>query len=145
MTRPKTLTPLARVVEADETLKSWNDRRRREDTLLRAIRRLLPRPVAERLYVTDGQSSTLELATGAGAIASVVRQRGPEILAALNRDGWQFSGIRVRVQPPSMPLSLQKVEPRQWDSQSRRPLVALEAELCAGPLKAALRHFLKSR
>ncbi len=145
MTRRKALTPLIRVVESDTQLKAWNDRRRREESVLQAVRRLLPRPVAERLVVTDGQGSTLELATGAGAIASVVRQRGPEILDALKRDGWEFNGIRVRVQPRPMPLSLEKVERRQWDSESRLPLVALEAKISPGPLKTALGRLLKGR
>ena len=144
MPRP-TLTPLHRIVDADAQLKSWNERRLREEALLRSVRRALPRPVAERIHLADGQGERLELATSAGAIASVVRQHGPDILAALRRDGWQFSGLAVRVQPPSMPLSLHKNLPRQWDSANRRPLDGLCATLSPGPLKAALQRFLRSR
>ena len=136
---------LARVIDADATLAAWNARRKHEEALLRAIRRELPRPVGERVSVTNGESATLELATTAGAIASVVRQQVPPLLAALKRDGWQFSGIRIRVQPQSMPLSWPKNVPRQWDNASRRPLVALHGRLADGPLKAALERLLKSR
>jgi hypothetical protein len=145
MSRPNPLTPLNRIVEADAQLNSWNERRLREDALLRAVRRVLPRPVAERVHVADGQGSRLELATSAGAIASVVRQHGPAMLAALRHDGWQFSGIGVRVQPLSMPMSLRKNVPRQWDSTNRRPIEALCASLPPGPLKAALLRFLRNR
>lgn len=145
MSRPRSLTPLDRIVEGDAQLKAWNDRRRREQAMLSTLRRVLPRPVAERLYITVSDGSVLELATGAGAIASVVRQRAPDIVSALQRDGWQFSGIRVRTQPRSMPLSLEKAEPRQWDSASRQPLVALQAKLAPGPLSAALARFLRKR
>lgn len=145
MSRPNPLTPLHRIVAGDSQLKSWNERRLREEALLRTVRSVLPRPVAERVHIADGEGSTLELSTSSGAIASVVRQRGPDLLAALAGTGRQFSGIRVRVQPRIMPLSLAKSLPRQWDSSSRRPLVALEASLPAGPLKAALARLLRNR
>jgi hypothetical protein len=145
MSRPNPLTPLHRIVDADARLKAWNERRRREDALLRAVRRALPRPVAERIHLAEDQSGRLELATSAGAIASVVRQHGPTILAALRREGWQFSGIGVRVQPRSMPLSLHKNVPRQWDSENRQPMDALCATLSPGPLRTALRRFLRNR
>ena len=145
MSRPRSLTPIDRIVEGDAQLKAWNDRRRREQAMLSTLRRVLPRPVVERLYITVSDGSVLELATGAGAIASVVRQRAPDIVSALQRDGWQFSGIRVRTQPRAMPLSLVKTEQRQWDSASRQPLVALQAKLAPGPLSAALARFLRNR
>ena len=145
MPRPNPLIPLQRVVDDDTQLRAWNERRLRETTLLRVVRRALPRPVAERVYVADGQKNTLELATSAGAIASILRQHGPTILAALRREGWEFSGISVRVQPQAMPASSQKNEPRQWDSSSRLPMDALCDRLSPGPLKAALRRFLRNR
>lgn len=143
MRRPNPLVPLQRIVTADAQLAAWNRRRLHEEAVLRAVRRLLPRPVAERVRVVDSLGTTLVLATSAGAIASVVRQRVPDLLVGLRRDGWEFNGIAVRVQPESMPLSSRKNEPRQWDSSTRRPLVALEANLSPGPLKAALGRLLR--
>lgn len=145
MPRPNPLTPLNRIIDADAQLKSWNERRLREDALLRAVRRALPRPVAERVHLADDQGSRLVLATSAGAIASVVRQHGPTILAAVQREGWQFNGIALRVQPRPMPLSLHKNVPRQWDSANRRSLEALCARLSPGLLKSALVRLLRSR
>jgi hypothetical protein len=136
---------LARVIETDAQLAAWNLRRVREEKLLTALRRALPRPVAERVFVADADGSSLELSTSAGAIATIVRQQGPQLLAALARDGWQFSGMRIRVQPGNMPLSSIKALPRQWDNASRRPLVALHERLGDGPLKAALQRLLKGR
>jgi hypothetical protein len=140
-----TLTPLARILAADAQLASWNARREREAALLAVVRRALPRPVAERVFVANGEGPTLELATASGAIASVVRQTGPDILARLTAERWEFSGIRVRVQPRQAPREPPKPLPRQWDSASRRPLAALQGRLSAGPLKAALARLLKSR
>ena len=145
MSRPNPLTPLNSIVDCRRTTQSWNERRLREDALLRAVRRALPRPVAERIHLAEDQGDRLELATSAGAIASVVRQHGPTILAALRREGWQFNGIGVRVQPRAMPLSLHKNVPRQWDSANRQPMDALCSALAPGPLKTALRRFLRSR
>jgi len=139
------LTPLARILAADAQLGSWNARREREAALLAVVRRALPRPVAERVFVASGEGPTLELATASGAIASVVRQTGPDILARLAAERWEFSGIRVRVQPRQTPREPPKPLPRQWDSASRRPLAALQGRLPPGPLKAALARLLKSR
>jgi hypothetical protein len=144
MTR-STLTPFPRILAADAQLAAWNARREREAALLAVVRRALPRPVAERVFVVGADSPVLELATSSGAIATVVRQKGPEIVAILARNGWEFSGIRLRVQPRDAPPAPPKPLPRQWDSTSRRPLVALEAQLPPGPLKAALARFLKGR
>jgi hypothetical protein len=140
-----TLTPLARILAADAQLASWTARREREAALLAVVRRALPRPVAERVFVASGEGATLELTTTSGAVASVVRQLGPDILARLAAERWEFSGIRVRVQPQQLRTELPKPLPRQWDSANRRPLAALHGKLPPGPLKAALGRFLKSR
>lgn len=145
MNRPRPLTRFAGIVAGDEQLASWNARRIREEALLRAVRRVLPRPVGERTSIASAQTAVLELTTTAGAIATVLRQHGPAILAALHRDGWQFSAIKVRVQPQSMPMSSPKSQSRQWDSGATRSLRALQAGLEDGPLKAALARLLKSR
>ncbi|HVE49907.1 MAG TPA: DciA family protein [Casimicrobiaceae bacterium] len=144
MTRRDPL-PLSRVIDNDEMLREWNSRRLREERLLRSIRRSLPRPVAERVSVASGESPSLELSTSSGAIASVVRQHAPRILAALARDGWKFSLIKCRVQPFFMPMSSYKNVSRQWDSSCGRPLVALQRQLTPGPLKTALMRFLAKR
>jgi hypothetical protein len=143
MARPGRLTPLARIVDADAQLASWNDRRLRAEALLRAVRRVLPRPVAERVFVANGQGETLELSTPSGAVATVVRQRSPDLLAALQREGCKFIRIRLRVQPRASPPELEKTLPRQWDSRSARPLEGLAEGLAPGPLKAALGRLLR--
>lgn len=145
MRRPNPLVPLQRIVAADAQLAAWNRRRLHQEAVLHAVRRLLPRPVAERIRVVDSVGTTLVLASSAGAIASVVRQRVPDLLVGLRRAGMEFNGIAVRVQPQSMPMSSAKIEFRQWDSASRRPLVALEADIAPGPLKAALGRLLRRR
>lgn len=140
-----TLVPFARVLAADDRLAEWNARRLREAKLLAALRRTLPRPVAERVFVVSAEGATLELATATGAMATVLRQKGPDILAGLRREGWEFSGIRLRVQPRQAPPELPKPVPRQWDSTSKAALKGLEARLAPGPLRAALARFLKGR
>jgi hypothetical protein len=140
-----TLTPLARILAADAQLASWNARREREAALLVVVRRALPRPVAERVFVASGEGEALELVTASGAVASVVRQLVPDILARLAAEGCEFSRIRVRVQPRQSPPLPPKPLPRQWDSANRRPLAALHDRLAPGPLKAALGRFLRSR
>jgi hypothetical protein len=88
---------------AEPTLATWNARRSREETLTRIIQRHLPRPLAAYVRVADADGAVLGLAVGAGAIAAIVRQRIPDLLGVLRSDGWEFTGIRWRVQVRSEP------------------------------------------
>jgi hypothetical protein len=141
--KPHVPQPLARIFASDALLDAWNARRAREATVLRVVRRALPRPVAERVFVADAGGQVLELSTAAGAIAAVVRQKTPEIVVLLRREGWEFSGLRVRVQPRQPDQIPPKRDLPQWDMRSRRPVAALAGSLPAGALKAALERLLR--
>jgi len=145
MSKPNPLQPLSRVLAADTRLAAWDARRRHEQALTLMIRRSLPRPVAEQVSVCAAVSETLELATASGAVAAVVRQRSPDLITALQREGWEFTVIRVRVQPQRDRAKAQKHIPHQWDSNATRALSGLEAGLPPGPLKASLTRLLRRR
>jgi hypothetical protein len=135
--------PLKRVLATDAALAAWDARRRREEALTATVRRHLPRPLAERIRVADASASELILAAEAGAIAAVARQRAPDLIAALRNEGFEFTGIRVRVQVCFEPPPAAKPVAKQIDRASLRPLSALARGLPAGPLKAALDRFLR--
>ena len=140
---PRTPQSLQRVLEADPALRSWADRYRREQALTGALRRHLPRPLAERVRVIDARGPELVVAAEAGAIAAVVRQRGPDLVAALAREGFEFSGIRLRVQVGTAAEPVRKRPTKQLDRDSLRPLARLARELPAGELRTALARFLR--
>ena len=98
MSKPTTLQPLARILAADATISAWHLRARAEAELTSAVRRHLPRALAERVHVAEVGNATLTLATSTGTVAAVVRQRLPTILGELAREGRNFTEIRVRVQ-----------------------------------------------
>ena len=135
--------PLSRILAADATVAAWDARRRREEALTGLIRRHLPRPLADRVRVADAEGSELMLAVEAGAIAAIVRHRTPDLLRALSSDGWQFTGIRVRVQVRTERPLPHKQMKNQPDRDSLRPLAGLARELPAGPLKTALARLLR--
>jgi hypothetical protein len=135
--------PLKQVLADDATLRRWEERRRHLDALTRIVRGLHPRPLAERIHVADADGPELTLACDAGATAAIVRQRGPDMLAALRREGWEFSAIRVRVQVRADPAPSPKATPNQLDRSAFRHLAALARGLSPGPLKAALERFLR--
>jgi len=140
---PRSPQPLSSILATDATLAAWNERRHREQSLTVLIRRQLPRPLAERVRVADAEGTELGLAVDAGAIAAIVRQRTPDLLIALCRDGWQFTGIRVRVQVKSeSPASTKRIK-NQPDRDALRPLAQLARELPAGPLKMSLARLLR--
>lgn len=130
--------PLARVLESEAQFADWTARRRREVELTRLVRGQLPRPIAERVQVTDARNGILELAATAGAIAATLRQRAPDLRVALARVGFDFAEVRVRVQVSGQPAPARPTTARQWDSMAAAPLFNLADRLPGGPLKEAL-------
>jgi hypothetical protein len=140
---PRAPQPLTRILAADATLAAWEARRRREAAIAGVLRQQLPRALADRIRVADAGSGELELAADAGAIAAMLRQRAPDLLAKLQLEGWQFSAIRVRVQVRAGSPPIVKTEHNQLDRASLRPLAGLARELPEGPLKVALARFVR--
>jgi hypothetical protein len=136
MARPP--QPLSRIFAADPTIADWDSRRLHDATLAQLIRRHLPRPLADRVRVAVAGEGELELAVDTGAIAAVLRQRSPDLLATLRGERPEFTGIRVRVQVRPDSGTQQKIKRNQLDKESVRPLAGLAADLPPGPLKAAL-------
>jgi len=135
--------PLGRILDANPALAAWDARRRREEQLTAIVRRHLPRPLAERIRVADGEGVVLELAAEAGAVAAIVRQRAPDLIGALKRGGFEFHEIRVRVQvraAAAIPIKLHRIQP---DRATVQPLVGLARRLPAGALKAALTRLVR--
>ena len=137
------MKPFKQILTADATLAEWEARRSREHALTIVVRRHLPRPLAPRIHVVDARSSELELAADAGAVAAILRQRSTDLLAALRRQGWEFTGIRVRVQVRADPEPRPKGAVNQPDRSSLQSMAALGRRLPRGPLKAALERFLR--
>lgn len=138
MPLPASLQPLARILAADATISAWHARARAEAELTSAVRRHLPRALADRVHVAEIANATLTLATNTGTIAAVVRQRLPTILGELQREGCNFTEIRVRVQVrgegPEPAKSL-KIQRKRADPA---PLRRLAEGLPDGPLKTAV-------
>lgn len=135
--------PFKRILGTDATLAEWAARRGREEALTGIVRRLLPRPLAMRLRVADARGGELELAADAGAVAAIARQRSAELLATLRREGWEFTGIRVRVQVRVDGAPARKPLVNPVDRSSLQPLAALARDLPDGALKAALGRLLR--
>ena len=135
--------PFKRILRTDATLAEWAARRDREEVLAGIVRRHLPRPLALRIRIAEERNGQLELAADAGAIAAIVRQRSAELLTALKREGWEFTGIRVRVQVRAEPAPMRKPLANPVDRSSLQPLSALARGLPEGPLKTALHRFLR--
>jgi hypothetical protein len=99
--------------------------------------------LALRIRIAEERNGQLELAADAGAIAAIVRQRSAELLTALKREGWEFTGIRVRVQVRVEPGPTRKPLANPVDRSSLQPLSALARGLPDGALKTALQRFLR--
>ena len=133
--------PLAGVLASDAQLAAWTARHHDEAALTRLVRKHLPRAIGERVCVCDTRNGVLELAAGAGAIAAALRQRAPDLRAALAREGRVFADVRIRVQVAGSTLPKPVGHRRTWDSREAAPLFDLADRLPAGPLQQALRQW----
>ncbi len=143
MAKPNPLLPLSRVLAGDAKVAAWHDRMERESRVTTAVRRLLPRALADRVRVAEAEPPALTLAAAAGAVAAVVRQRSPDLLAGLRREGFDFTEIRVRVQVKAERLPGPKPEKNHGIKVETPPLKRLAAMLPEGPLKAAVQRLVR--
>jgi len=136
MPKPSLLS-LARLFERDPKISPWAARVKQEEALTALVRRHLPRPLAGRVRVAGTGDRIIELAVEAGAVATLVRQRSPELRAALEREGMDFTEIRIRVQVGNAANRRNKSVPRQLDTRAAT-LFDLAATLRDGPLKTSI-------
>lgn len=136
-------TPIARVLADDPILAGWQRRRRDEARLTEVLRGELPRPLAPHVAAWIPAPEQLELVATTGAVAAALRLRLPAVRSALEREGWNFRDIRVRVQPGAPRQAAVKPVIRQWDSAQAPALRALADQLPDGPLKSAVAGWLE--
>ena len=128
------------ILKGESTFDDLLRRQRLESTLQERIHRVLPPALAKHVAVIDATSAELELIAASGAAAALLRQRAPELLAALAHEGFEFTGIRVRVQarpafePPPKPIK------KQLDKESAATISSLAETLGDSPLAASLRR-----
>jgi hypothetical protein len=141
--KPNLLRPLSRILATDAQIGAWHERMQRELRLTAAVRRLLPQALADRVRVADAEPPTLKLAVSAGAVAAVVRQRSPDLLAGLRREGWDFTQFEVRVQVGTGVPSYMKANKNQVHRVNPAPLRHLASGLAPGPLRDAVQRLAR--
>lgn len=135
--------PITRVLADDPLAGAWERRRRDEARATKAVRNALPPLLAAHVAARLPSPFRLELTAPTGAVAAALRMRVPALRSMLEREGWDFRDIRVRVQP-SVPARVRaNVLVRQWDRAQEPALRQLEATLAPGPLKAAISGWLR--
>lgn len=143
MAKPNLPRPLSRILAVDAQIGAWHERMERESRLTAAVRRLLPRALADRVRVAKAEPPTLTLTVPAGAVAAVVRQRSPDLLAGLRREGFDFTQFVVRVQVGTGVPSHIKPLKNQSHRVNPAPLRQLASELPPGPLRDAVQRLLR--
>ena len=131
---------LQQILTDESVLAALLKRRQREVALEDRVKQVLPPALATCVTVADGRSPELVLTAASGAAAALVRQRAPDVLQALAREGCEFTGIRVRVQarPAAQPVANSIT--KQIDAASVATLHAVAAALGDTLLSAALRR-----
>ena len=136
---------LHQILKGESTLDDLLQRHRREAALQDRVQQALPPALAKHVAVIDARSAELELGAASGAAAALLRQHAPELRSALVRAGWEFTGIRVRVQARLARESRPKSPKKQLDNVSAATLLMLAAELGESPLAQALRRLASMR
>lgn len=132
------MRPIRQILAAEPALTRWLDRQQHEHAVLQQVKRALPPALAAHVEAADAGSQQLVLAATGGAAAALLRQRAPELLQALEREGWKFTGIRIRVQPRSAGGLPEKSVSKQIDAISAAKLTARARALADPALREAL-------
>ncbi len=129
---------LHQILKGESTLDDLLARHRRESALQELVQRALPPALAKHIVVLDARSAELQLGAASGAVAALVRQRAPDLRISLSREGWEFTGIRVRVQARLARETPAIMTRKQLDSASASTLLALAGQLGESSLSRAL-------
>lgn len=138
------MRPLRNILSAETTLASLLDRRVRELALLHLLRKTLPPALAAQTGVVSASAPELVLSAASGAAATLLRHRGHELVETLSREGWKFTGIRIRVQARHNRADRSKVHAKQIDEKSAAALRAGADRVADPKLAAALRRLANS-
>jgi hypothetical protein len=134
---------LQQIMSGESLMAELLARRNQEQALEARVRRALPPSLATFVAVADGRSSELALSTTSGAAAALLRQRIPDLLRALEAEGCEFTGIRVRVQARSATTSGTISSKKQIDAPAMAHLRATATALGDSPLAAALHRLVR--
>jgi hypothetical protein len=134
------MRPLGHILSAETTFAGFLNRRRNELAILQHVRRNLPPALAAQVGIAAAEPPELALLAGSGAAGALLRQRVPDLVEKLAHAGWQFTGIRVLVQPRSSSGRPKKNIAKQLDSLSAAILLAHAGRLADPALAAALRR-----
>jgi hypothetical protein len=134
------MRPLGHILSAETTLAGFLNRRRNELAVLQHVRRNLRPALAAQVGIAAAEPPELALLAGSGAGAALLRQRVPDLVEKLVHAGWQFTGIRVLVQPHLSSGQPKKNVAKQLDSLSAATLLAHAERLADPGLAAALRR-----
>ena len=134
------MRPLGHILSAETTFAGFLNRRRNELAILQHVRRNLPPALAAQVGIATAQPPELALLAGSGAAGALLRQRVPDLVEKLAHAGWQFTGIRVLVQPRPSSGRPKKNIAKQLDSLSAATLLAHAERLADSRLAAALRR-----
>jgi hypothetical protein len=136
---------LHQILKGESTFDDLLQRHRHEGALQDRIHRALPPALARHVGVVDARSAELQLGAASGAAASLLRQHAPNLQAALAREGFEFTGIRVHVQARLAREAARIPVKKQMDSASVATIISLAADLGDSPLAAALRRLAGAR
>jgi hypothetical protein len=136
---------LHQILKGESTFDDLLQRHRHEAALQDRVHLALPPALAKHVAVIDARSAELELGAASGAAAALLRQRAPELKTALAREGFEFTGIRVRVQARLAREVAKNTPKKQLDNASAATLLTLAAEIGESPLAQALRRLAKTR
>ena len=130
---------LQQILTGESALADVLARRQRESKVEERVKRALPPMLAARVTVIDARFAELVLAANSGAAAALLRQRLPDIGRALAHEGWEFTGIKVRVQARPAFEKPVNTPRKQLDPSSIEQLKRLAAKLGSNnELSAAL-------
>lgn len=131
---------LQQILTAEPTFTDLLRRQQRAAAVRSSLQRMLPAALAAQVSVTNPEPPELELTATSGAAAAITRQHIPGLLQKLTAEGWEFTGIRIRVQARPAARPEHKSVIKHLDNESAATLGALAERIGQGTLAQALRR-----
>jgi hypothetical protein len=135
---------VAEILATEPGLSGLRERLQKVAQLQELCRRGIPHALRESVSVGEPIGNELRLFANDGAAAAKLRHLTPELLAFLNREGWQFTGIRVAVQVRTGALPGKKSKPKQIDDMGQTCLARLAESLPEAPLRRAIERLRRN-
>jgi hypothetical protein len=136
---------VSQILGTDSALSDLAAASRRVEQLQRIYLETVPAPLQAASQVGSAHGGVLSILAHNSAVAAMLRQLSPRILARFERHGVQFTSMRIRVQVDAPLNGMGARSAKSLSPEALRTIEGAVRELPQSPLREALQLLAKHR